>query len=283
MSFEKQREEIIALCENLLTESVVDAVVGFKDDDTLGMAKPYIFKDPSDAKALVWNARCIPNLSRYIIGRKDKTAIVAKPCDVRAVIALTVEKQLKKEDIYIIGLACDGMKDLKGNLLPACLECKVNRPPVFDCLIDDPDVLPKSGKDKEKLPKGGELARFEEELKKCILCFACRQACYACYCNTCFMDRGMPNWQPTNPDKGAKMIYHTGRAMHLAGRCVECGACENACASGVELRYVVRELTDFVEEMYDYRTGMNPDEKPAMLTHESTDKEVGFWGGDSHV
>jgi len=78
------------------------------------------------------------------------------------------------------------------------------------------------------------------------------------------------------------MVYHAGRAMHLAGRCVECGACDNACASGVNLKYVIQELTDFVEEMYDFRAGMSLDEEPAMLTYESTDQEVGFWGGDAH-
>ena len=282
MSFKKQREELMALCKNLLTESVVDTVVGFQEGGIEGMALPYIFTDPSDAEELVWNNRCIPHLSRYLIGKKGKTAIVAKPCDVRAVVALTIEKQLKREDVYIIGLACDGMKDVKDELLSACEACRVNRPPVYNRLIDDPDVQPKVGVEKQPLPEGEELARFEGELEKCILCFACRQACYACYCNTCFMDRGIPNWQPTNPDKGAKMVYHIGRAMHLAGRCVECGACDNACASGVNLKYVTQELTDFVEEMYGYRAGMNPDEEPAMLTYESTDREVGFWGGNAH-
>ena len=282
MSFEKQRVEIIALCKNLLTESVVDTVVGFQDGGASGMALPYIFTSPSEAEALVWNSQCIPHLSRYLMGRKCKTAIVAKPCDARAVVALVVERQLKREDIHIIGLACDGMKDSEGIPLTACEKCKVNRPPVYDSLIDDPDVVAKTGKVKQPLPEGSMLAHFEGELKKCILCFACRQACYACYCNTCFMDRGMPNWQPTNPDKGVKMVYHTGRAMHLAGRCVECGACENACASGVNLQYVTCELTDFIEEMYHYQAGMNLDEQPAMLTYENTDPEVGFWGGEDH-
>ena len=79
------------------------------------------------------------------------------------------------------------------------------------------------------------------------------------------------------------MIYHATRAMHLAGRCVECGACDNACASGVNLRYVAREITDFVDEMYDYRAGMDIEAQPAMLTYASTDREVGFWGGDTRV
>jgi len=94
------------------------------------------------------------------------------------------------------------------------------------------------------------------------------------------MDRGSPGWQPTVPGRGDKMLYHAGRTMHLAGRCVECGACENACASGVDIRYLIREVTNFVGELYDYRAGMDPDAQPAMLSYAAGDREVGFLGGD---
>ena len=96
------------------------------------------------------------------------------------------------------------------------------------------------------------------------------------------MDRGVPDWQPTNPDMGAKMTYHLGRAMHLAGRCVECGACENTCASGVDVRYLIREVTGFVKELYDYDAGLDMEKTPAMLTYQPDDREVGFLGGEAH-
>ena len=72
------------------------------------------------------------------------------------------------------------------------------------------------------------------------------------------------------------MLYHLGRAMHLTGRCVECGACENACASGVDIRYLIKATTDFVEELYDYKTGMDLQTEAAMLTYKTDDCEVGF-------
>ena len=60
------------------------------------------------------------------------------------------------------------------------------------------------------------------------------------------MDRGLPNWQPSEPGTKAKMVYHLGRTMHLAGRCIECGACERVCASGVNARYLIKEVTGFI-------------------------------------
>ena len=92
------------------------------------------------------------------------------------------------------------------------------------------------------------------------------------------MDRGMPNWQPAAPDLGLKMVYHMGKAMHLAGRCVECGACERVCPSGVEVRYIIKEVTNFIEKTYDYRTGLDIEAQPVMTTYKPDDKETGFLG-----
>jgi ferredoxin len=79
---------------------------------------------------------------------------------------------------------------------------------------------------------------------------------------------------------GAKMTFHLGRAMHLAGRCVECGACERVCPSGVKIRYLIQELTDLCKEEYGYEAGINPDEVPAMATYNTKDREIGFLGGE---
>jgi len=92
------------------------------------------------------------------------------------------------------------------------------------------------------------------------------------------MERGEPDWQTASPDTGAKVLYHLGRAMHLSGRCVECGACENACASGVNIRYLIKSVTDFIDETYDYRAGMDLEKEPVMLTYKADDPEIGFLG-----
>jgi ferredoxin len=92
------------------------------------------------------------------------------------------------------------------------------------------------------------------------------------------MERGEPDWQTASPDTGAKMLYHLGRSTHLSGRCVECGACENACASGVNIRYLIKDVTRFIDDTYDYQAGMDIDTEPAMLTYKTDDPEIGFLG-----
>ncbi|MDL2214278.1 hypothetical protein LJB76_01805 [Clostridia bacterium OttesenSCG-928-O13] len=283
MSMLTQAEQMQKTAQKLLADGAVQMVIGYADTDVEGMGAPVFITDAADAARLVWNQRCVPNLASYLIGRAGKTAVVAKPCDVRAIVNLVVENQLSRDDVVIIGMDCPGMQNEKGEELKACGECRVNTPPVFDVHVENADVKPKNA-DKKQAEKdlNESLERFTEEMEKCILCFSCRQACYGCYCQTCFMDRGVPSWQADNPDMGSKMLYHLGRAMHLSGRCVECGACENACASGVDVRYLIREVTGFVDELYGYNAGLSLDETPAMLTYRPDDKEVGFLGGEAH-
>jgi len=310
-SFEEQQSELIPLCKKLLEGGTVSIIIGFQEGGEMGLSVPYFLNSPAEADKLVWNNRCVPNLSGYLCEvhsspgeMSGKTAIIAKPCDARAVICLTKENQLKRDDVHIIGLTCDGMVDENGTALPACMNCKVRIPPVYDTLVSDGKQRDGSGTQgdgspvlsapqdcisaicqnntEEPSPCVPEpplcFERFASEMEKCILCFSCRQSCYGCYCKTCFVERGEPDWQTASPDIGTKMLYHLGRATHLSGRCVECGACENACASGVDIRYLIREVTNFIEETYDYQAGMDLATEPAMLSYKTDDPEIGFLG-----
>jgi len=261
--------------KKLLEDGTVNTIIGFQAGCETGLSIPYIINSPEETNKLVWNNRCVPMLSDYLRGRQGKTAIIAKPCDARAVVNLIIENQLKRDDVYIIGMTCDGMVDGDGKMLPACAECTVHTPPVYDTLVGtEPQEITTQSQGVSREPSPW--SRFQREMEKCILCYSCRQSCYGCYCKTCFMERGEPDWQTTSPDIGAKMLYHLGRAMHLSGRCVECGACENACASGVNIRYLIKEVTDFIEKTYDYKTGMDLETEPVMLTYKTDDPEIGF-------
>jgi len=289
-SFSKQQSELIPLCKSLIEDKTISTIIGFQAGGETGLSIPCIINSSDEADKLVWNNRCIPMLSDYLRNKKEKIAIVAKPCDARAVVSLIKENQLKRDDVYIIGIVCDGMTNEEGKMLPACTECTVRIPPVYDILVGEETQksLPQpQGEPQEPSPRSENRppGTLQEELEKCILCYSCRQSCYGCYCKTCFMERGEPDWQTASPYMGAKMLYHLGRVMHLSGRCVECGACENACASGVDIRYLIRGVTKFIEETYDYKTGMDLETEPVMLTFKTDDPEIGFqcFGGSGDI
>jgi len=283
MSFKVQKEKIREICRDLLKNGQVDVIIGYTEGGIEGMRIPYMFDKPEEAAALEWDERCAPNLCKYLLEKKGKkVGIVAKACDARGIVNYLVESQLTRENVYIIGMDCMGMVDADGDKLPGCAECNVKKPPLFDVRVENPDVKEADAKIEKTDGLAGNPDKFKKEMDKCILCFSCRQACYGCYCQVCFMERGVPNWQPAAPDMGTKMVYHLGRAMHLAGRCIECGACERVCASGVNVRYLIEGVTDFVEKIYDYRTGIDVEKDPVMATYKTDDREVGFVGGDAH-
>ena len=284
MSFEIQKDKIRQICKELLEKGEVETIIAYTEGGSEGMRIPYMFSDPNDAQHVEWDDRCQPNLCIYLRDRSGKVGVVAKPCDTRGIVNYLVEHQLERDNIYIIGVDCEGMRDAQGELSPGCSECSVRRPPLYDVRVENPNVTDVEGKSQDSASSDdleNNLARFQKEMENCILCFSCRQACYGCYCPVCFMDRGVPNWQPISPDMETKMVYHLGRAMHLSGRCVECGACERACASGVNVRYLIKEVTDFVDKTYAYRAGLDPDGDPVMTSYEFDDKEIGFLGGDA--
>jgi ferredoxin len=68
--------------------------------------------------------------------------------------------------------------------------------------------------------------------------------------------------------------------MHLAGRCVGCGACEKACPSGVDLSYINSALRDFIGEAYGYKAGMDPAARQVMNSFSADDRQIGFLGGE---
>jgi formate dehydrogenase subunit beta len=286
MGFEQQRTEIADICKKLLNQNKVSLILGFTSGVPESSSIPFFIRKIEDIDNFRWDNTCTPNLAKYLIEKKEKLAIVAKPCDSRALAMYLAEKQIIRDNVYIIGVECAGMKNQDGSLAPGCERCNVKTPLVYDALVkgefpvetQNPSAINENRRDgfEEKF------LRFKKEMDKCVLCYSCRQACYGCYCETCFMDRNIPDWQPSDINTGRKMLFHLGRVMHLAGRCVECGACERACSSGVKIRYLINELTDFCKELYGYQSGMDPDEIPAMTAFDKNDREVGFLGGEDN-
>ena len=108
-------EAIRAEAKRLLAEGLVTAVIGYQAGRRSGTALPTIVTDPARAEDLVFTPACVNNLALYLtkakkdVAKKGKVAIVAKGCDMRALAGLMGESQLKREDLFIIGVACAGV------------------------------------------------------------------------------------------------------------------------------------------------------------------------------
>lgn len=108
---ESLKEKLMQIALKLLVEDRVDAVLGFQRGTIPMMSQPILISEPEHADRLHWNSFCATNLANYLPQRRDRVAVVAKGCDSRNIVLLTLENQIKREQLYVIGVPCQGMVD----------------------------------------------------------------------------------------------------------------------------------------------------------------------------
>jgi len=97
--------------KKLFDEKRVDLIIGFEKGTLPLRSTPCFVRSSEEVEKLIWNASCENNLARYLRRREEKVGIVAKGCDVRSIVSLIKEKQIPREQVFIIGVPCTGMID----------------------------------------------------------------------------------------------------------------------------------------------------------------------------
>jgi formate dehydrogenase subunit beta len=97
--------------KKLLKDGTVDVFIGFKKGSVPMMNEPVLISDPDKADLLHWDSHCGLNLCNYLTKRTDKIGIVATGCNSRNILTHIVENQIKREQLYIVGIPCTGMID----------------------------------------------------------------------------------------------------------------------------------------------------------------------------
>jgi len=280
MKMKDYQEEIRKKAAELLESGEVAMVIGYGAGSLPHRTMPIFIEKPDQAEKLVLNEFCNNNLSVYLSRLKDlgKLAIVAKPCDVRTIVGLINEKQIERDQLHIISFSCSGVKDKDGeHLSPVCGHCEISLPPIYDTLIGEEKQLEKKGEFIDRYAEFDALSPQERwdvikgEMEKCIRCYACRNACPMCYCEECFVERSLPKWVGEGSELTDTMIFHIVRALHAAGRCGECGACERACPMGVKLGLLTNRINADILELFQHKAGTDPEKPGAMATFELED------------
>jgi len=313
---------------NLLKEKKLDVIIGYMNGTVPLSSAPIMITKEEDVEKLIWNNLCYVNLAKYLVPRIPqlidpekgdlKVGIVSKGCVGRALIHLSVEKQINLENIKMIGIPCNGIINRKriekeigekeilevftsGNdivvkgkdfeqkfsfeeyINKLCKACKVKSPPVLaelaeTCAGECQEIS--SIDDNFEDLKEFESRTIEEKwdyikdtLETCTRCYACREACPMCYCNLCFVDQNKPIWFEKTTEISDLIAFHLVRAMHLAGRCVACGACSSVCPMGIDLNLITRKLEKIVKERFNFTSGIDSNEMPPMMDFSMDDAE----------
>ena len=288
-------EAIRSEAKKVLENGTVAALVGYQAGRRSGSATPAIISDPAQTEKLIFSPACVNNLALFLtkakkeVRNKGKLAIVAKGCDLKALVGLMGENQLKREDVFIIGVACAGVH--AANTEPAlplsestiagkCRECTVHTPEGADVTVGKLPELPALTPVEAEM-----LARLEamtpeerwsfwkEHFTRCVRCLACRQVCPFCYCELCMCDRNRPQAVETTPRPAGNMGWHITRAMHLAGRCAGCAECERACPMDIPLNLLNRKMAKELKELYGFEAGFEVKEKGPLTEYKETDDQ----------
>ncbi|MGB9904030.1 MAG: Coenzyme F420 hydrogenase/dehydrogenase, beta subunit C-terminal domain [Desulfotomaculales bacterium] len=289
--------------QKLLQNKEVELVIGFAEGSLPLRNTPCFVRRPEEAQKLVWGYGCENNLATFVRRRPEKVAVVAKGCDSRSIVELIKENQIDREKLVIIGVPCRGMLDRKkiGRLLAgkelleaevnggqvllkgkgftetapverllhdSCLNCRHPNPVLADILLGEPVPVREAGVPDaavQAMAPEEKRAYFLKELSRCIRCYACRQSCPMCFCEECFADCSVPVWlSRSSLNVQDNLFFQAVRMIHLAGRCVDCGACDRACPMDIDLNVLTRNMVKDVQEVFGYTAGVSLEEKQPL-------------------
>ena len=216
------RDMLIEKAEKLLSEGVVNRVLGWKKGESSYDVTPAIFESADEMKKdFVFDDFSGANFSKYLVKetRKQdgKVLVFLKPCDTYSFNQLLTEHRFDREKVYAVGINCDGMIDVN----------KIKRI-VGDGILDidtSADVIKVSTLyDGQK-----EIAKKDVLLERCANCKSKKHVAY-----DELMGEDGQTLQSERFDEVAKLESMTADERFEfwqteLSRCIRCNACRDAC------------------------------------------------------
>ncbi len=271
-------------------------VVGFARPTAPMACRPIIVRSPDQADLLWWDEFCTMNVARFVPrGTGRAIAVVAKGCDSRNLVVLHQEGRIDLTgEVTVLGVPCRGMIDAElvrravddpdaiaevlvdgqtvsvdGTALrrddvlrESCAGCRHPNPVIADELMTA-EVPVEGGESRhggiehlQSLSPTARLTYFNGLFADCIACYACRDACPLCYCETCFSETSKALWLDEPAADSDALSFHFFRALHLAGRCTDCGACESACPVHIPVRLLAAQAGAALENASGFEAGL---------------------------
>jgi ferredoxin len=243
--------------KGLLDSHKIAAFLGLRDED--GNIIPYLYETQADLDQGFSVGDCSADqparypmaaiLLKLVTKRPEKVyGALLRGCDERALNELIRWNQFPglADRIVKVGVAC-------GKELAQSHEC---RKPFPDEPVAGDKTDPVSNATLQEVIKLGlseRLDYWKREFDRCLKCYGCRNICPVCFCNVCTLEEDIlirtGDLPPENP------MFHLTRAVHMAGRCIDCNLCTEACPAEIPLRTLYKGVAEIVKEEFGYVTG----------------------------
>ena len=242
-------DTIREIAKKILEEKTVDLIIGFKKGTLPITTEPVLIKDAQNSDQLYWDSFCNMNLANYLPKRGEKIGIIAKGCDSRNIAVHIVENQIKREQLYIIGVPCKGMIDRRKIV----------------SFLGGKEVREVTESDEDITIKG---EGFEHTLKKsdylqdnCSTCMHRNPVIYDAIVGDLVEERKDPDpYDDVKEIEGIGLEERWESFSDLIKDCIRCYACRNACP----LCYCP---TCFVDESDPQWVGKSIDPTDTMTFH----------------
>ena len=187
-----------------------------------------------------------------------KIGLLARDCNQRALNVLYVWNQLNPDNLETINVNCCPSK------LKEHGDCSYLEPEPagsFKKMVGIDNNMDVAAA--EEFSRQERFSRWMYEFQKCLKCYGCRNICPVCFCEECSLEH--TELIATGEIPPEIPIFHLVRAVHMGGRCIDCGLCEDACPADIPLRLLYRKVNATVEDEFGYETGSRSDQSPFNL------------------
>ncbi len=182
--------------------------------------------------------------------------VMVRGCDDRALVELVKNQKILPELVHPVGIACSR---------EMAEYCRCSQPYPREIHYGEKVEGVKDRSDLEaveKRPLDERLDYWMGQFSKCIKCYGCRNICSMCFCEQCTLEDETLVMTGQSPPEIP--IFHLIRAFHMAGRCIDCGLCEEACPAHIPLRSLYRKVREDMADYLGYVTGQDEYEKDPL-------------------
>lgn len=253
----------------LFENGTINLMIGFKESLNK-LPVPCFIEKASQVKELIFTPECKGNLSVYLhkpeVKQAKKAGILGNIATLRSIVQLTSENQLWDIEKTVITINDQNEVIVFETMPEVEAYVQANFP---DFTEEDKKLL----KYLHSLTREERWKYWTEQFSACIKCYACRAVCPMCYCPQCTVECNQPQWIKVSSETSGNIEWHIMRAMHLAGRCINCGECGRICPAGIPIHLLTAKMNQEIEKEFGGKTGFSCTSGYALNSFNPNDKE----------